>query len=205
VRQVLVCDAHLLAAQALAAAVQGPSSQVQVVRSPTEAREVMTDPADSVLVLSVRGRTPFEDERAVSAARAALPQTRIVCLTSADRAALHRAMARAGAQAVLHRGSPLGEVLAAVSGGASRPSTVGAVDAGDTLLRFLTDRERTTFDLMSAARTTREIAQDMGISHSTARCYVQTVLQKLGAHTRVEAVVLAGRPSWSQVEAERCG
>ena len=204
-RQVLVCDAHLLAAQALAAAVQGLSCHVEVVRSPMDARALMTDPADSVLVLSVRGRTAFEDERAVSTARAALPGTRIVCLTSADRATLHRTMARAGAQAVLHRGRPLEDVLAAVSGCASRPSAVGADHTDDTLLRFLTDRERTTFDLMSAARTTREIAQDMGISHSTARCYVQTVLQKLGAHTRVEAVVLAGRPSWSQVEAERCG
>jgi DNA-binding NarL/FixJ family response regulator len=45
----------------------------------------------------------------------------------------------------------------------------------------------------------------MGISHSTARCYVQTVLEKLGAHTRVEAVVLGGRSSWSHLDAQRCG
>jgi DNA-binding NarL/FixJ family response regulator len=205
VRQVLVCDEHLLAAQALAAALRGLSAQVHVVGCPTDAREVMTDPADSVLVLSVRGRTAFEDERAVSAARAALPATRIVCLTSAGRATLHRSMARAGAQAVLHRGHPLKDVLASVSGCAGRPLASTADDTADTVLRFLTVRERATFELMCAARTTREIAQDMGISHSTARCYVQTVLEKLGAHTRVEAVVLGGRSSWSHLDAQRCG
>jgi DNA-binding CsgD family transcriptional regulator len=39
------------------------------------------------------------------------------------------------------------------------------------------------------------VAASMGVSRNTARKYVQAVLQKLGAHTQLEAVALARRSS----------
>jgi DNA-binding NarL/FixJ family response regulator len=198
-----VCDPQRLAAQALATALEGVSSRTAAVSCPTAAVRLVPTPRDAVLVLSLRGRTRFDDERELREALASLSGARVVCLTSPERVSLHLALKRAGASAVLHRGRPLEDVVAAVSGCSRTEPDRHPEDVDETLLRFLTPRERRTFDLMSVARSTREIAAEMGISHATARCYVQGVLQKLGAHSRAEAVVLAGRTPTTGIE--RCG
>lgn len=205
-RQLLVCDAQRLAAEALAAALQGISSRVAVVSCPTAAARLVDSPRDAVVVVSLRGRTRFEDDRQLRAALGALAGCRVVCLTAPERVELHVALRRAGAAAVLHRGRPLHDVLAAVSGCSHQEAERRSEPAEEPLLRFLTPREHRTLDLMSVARSTREIAAEMGISHATARCYVQAVLQKLGAHSRAEAVVLAGRSAAAAtMSIERCG
>jgi two-component system, NarL family, nitrate/nitrite response regulator NarL len=44
-----------------------------------------------------------------------------------------------------------------------------------------------------AAETTQEIADHLGIAPSTARSHVQSVLDKLGVHSRIQAVALAAK------------
>jgi DNA-binding NarL/FixJ family response regulator len=43
----------------------------------------------------------------------------------------------------------------------------------------------------------------MGVAHSTARTHIQSVLDKLGVHSRLEAAAFAARhqPSWRAVNA----
>ena len=55
----------------------------------------------------------------------------------------------------------------------------------------LTQRERDVLELMGQGRDVRTIARQLGISTSTCRGYVKSLLMKLGAHTQLEAVVLA--------------
>jgi DNA-binding NarL/FixJ family response regulator len=55
----------------------------------------------------------------------------------------------------------------------------------------LTPREREVLRSMASARDTAGIAEDIGVSHHTARSYVQAVMQKLGVHTRLAAVLRA--------------
>ena len=55
----------------------------------------------------------------------------------------------------------------------------------------LTPRELDVLRLMAAAKETAAIAEDLGISPHTARGYVQAVIEKLGAHSRLEAVLRA--------------
>lgn len=55
----------------------------------------------------------------------------------------------------------------------------------------LTPREREVLALMAQANDVQRIAGQLGISVNTARGYVQQVLEKLGAHSRLEAVVRA--------------
>jgi two-component system nitrate/nitrite response regulator NarL len=40
------------------------------------------------------------------------------------------------------------------------------------------------------ADTTDQIASNLGITKTTARAYVQSILTKLGVHSRLEAVAL---------------
>jgi DNA-binding NarL/FixJ family response regulator len=55
----------------------------------------------------------------------------------------------------------------------------------------LSHRERDVLRLMADAAETAVIASTLGISANTARGYVQTVLEKLDAHSRLEAVLRA--------------
>jgi DNA-binding CsgD family transcriptional regulator len=57
----------------------------------------------------------------------------------------------------------------------------------------LTDRELDVLGLMTAGRTNREIADELGISVKTAGHHVSKVLAKLGARSRGEAAVAALR------------
>jgi NarL family two-component system response regulator LiaR len=55
----------------------------------------------------------------------------------------------------------------------------------------LTPRELDVLRAMAAAKETTALAADLGISVNTARGYVQAVLEKLQAHSRLEAVLKA--------------
>ena len=55
----------------------------------------------------------------------------------------------------------------------------------------LTPRELDVLRSMAAAKETAAMAADLGISVNTARGYVQGVLEKLQAHSRLEAVIKA--------------
>ena len=55
----------------------------------------------------------------------------------------------------------------------------------------LTPRERDVLRLMAAATETSAIAERLGISVNTARGYVQAVIEKLQAHSRLGAVIRA--------------
>jgi len=55
----------------------------------------------------------------------------------------------------------------------------------------LTRREREVLALMAAAADVERIARELKITVNTARGYIQNILEKLGAHSRLEAVVRA--------------
>ncbi|MDE3111875.1 MAG: response regulator transcription factor [Chloroflexota bacterium] len=57
----------------------------------------------------------------------------------------------------------------------------------------LTRRENQVLGLLAEGCDSKRIAIRLGLSVETARDYVQNVLEKLGAHSRVEAVVRAGK------------
>ncbi len=53
----------------------------------------------------------------------------------------------------------------------------------------LTPRERAVLRLMATAKDTEGIADGLGVTWHTARGYVQAVIEKLGAHSRLAAVL----------------
>ena len=55
----------------------------------------------------------------------------------------------------------------------------------------LTAREREVLALLAQGLSTRDIAQTLSISSSTARNHVQNILHKLNVHSRLEAVAYA--------------
>jgi DNA-binding NarL/FixJ family response regulator len=57
----------------------------------------------------------------------------------------------------------------------------------------LTDREFEILKLIAMGHSNKEIAATLGIATSTVEWHVHTILQKLGAANRVQAVVIAMR------------
>jgi DNA-binding NarL/FixJ family response regulator len=60
------------------------------------------------------------------------------------------------------------------------------------LLDALTAREPQVLELMAQGLDTRAIADQLVVSYATVRGYIQNILNKLGAHSKLEAVARAG-------------
>lgn len=56
---------------------------------------------------------------------------------------------------------------------------------------LLTPRETEILELMGKTLTNCEIAEKLGLSETTVKTYVSRVIQKLGAKSRIQAIVLA--------------
>jgi DNA-binding CsgD family transcriptional regulator len=60
----------------------------------------------------------------------------------------------------------------------------------------LTARERAVLEQVSEGRQNKEIAQKLDISVATVRNHVHHILEKLGVHSKLEALALAYRAGW---------
>ena len=54
---------------------------------------------------------------------------------------------------------------------------------------ILTAREKSVFELLIKNKSTKEIANELGISEKTVRNHISNVIQKLGVNGRAGAVV----------------
>lgn len=63
----------------------------------------------------------------------------------------------------------------------------------DGVVDRITSRERHVLNLMSDGSSNREIAARMGISYSTVRSHLRNLASKLGAHSKLEVLVMAQR------------
>ena len=62
-------------------------------------------------------------------------------------------------------------------------------EEGITTGNILTKREKAVFELLVQNKTTREIANILGISEKTVRNHVSNAMQKLGCKGRAGAVI----------------
>lgn len=76
---------------------------------------------------------------------------------------------------------------------AAFPATVPASQSFDELAEPLTRREREVLQMLAAGLGNKEIASRLGISDHTVKFHVASILGKLGAETRTEAVSLGIR------------
>lgn len=111
---------------------------------------------------------------------------------------------RAGAAAVLARQSDARELLAAIDAvraglvvlDASARDALGTsarVSAATVRIETLTDREREVLAMLANGWSNHRIAARLAISDNTVKAHVASILAKLGATTRTEAVTLGIR------------
>ena len=88
---------------------------------------------------------------------------------------------------------PSGPGLLTASATQAEAEAAARAQAAATAGVDLTDREHEVLGLMGQGLSNREIGAELEISANTAKFHVKAVLDKLGAQTRTEAVVLALR------------
>jgi DNA-binding NarL/FixJ family response regulator len=137
---------------------------------------------------------------------AAEPAMKIVVLSADDAGDVVGRAFDAGVHGYVHKSRGLSAVLDAlvkVSSGARfvaeplapRPRPRGpALDSHvPRLAGYLTPRELQCLRMLTAGLDTTEMAAQLGVSITTVRSHVQSILTKLGAHSRLEAASLAIR------------
>ena len=120
----------------------------------------------------------------------ASPTSRIVVLSAHGSETARRQALAQGAAAYVGKEASVGELLDAVRGaGGGRPGV--APEAGS--VPVLTRREAHVLRLMAAGLTNPAIAVELGLDRTTVRHHVAHLSAKLGAHSKLEAVVRARR------------
>lgn len=136
---------------------------------------------------------------AIPALTAAHPDARILILTAYDTDERVIGAIRSGAKGYLLKGAGLEEIARAirtVHGGESylEPRIAAKVLAGLTGPRrstALTRREREVLKMVADGRSNKQIARALKLTERTVKFHVTTILNKLGAENRAQAVALA--------------
>jgi DNA-binding NarL/FixJ family response regulator len=137
---------------------------------------------------------------AVSSIKAACPTCRVLMLTSyTDPVILSEAL-DAGCDGYVTKRNGMSEILSAVMAVASNETPVSP-DMVRSLVRRdylgvgsdLTERELEVLRIASLGHSNKEIAAELYLSVNTVRNHMQHVLNKLGAHSKLEATAIAVR------------
>ena len=133
----------------------------------------------------------------VASLRAGLPTTTILLLAENATPETRQAAATSGCDGLVSKdGSPETLAVALLAGrsdctSAPAPTTNNVAAPGRSLR--LTVREREVLYLLAGGTSTAAIGQRLHIARNTARAHVQRVIEKLGAHSKLEAVAVARR------------
>ncbi|MGQ0679439.1 MAG: response regulator [Actinomycetota bacterium] len=202
----MICDDHKLFLDSLAdyLAQRGYSIAAAVVR-PSSAIEIIQSSKVDLCLLDLT----FPEEsgvEAISKMKAASDGIKIVVLSGSGDPALFNSALEAGADCVISKAEPAARIVEAIEqtlAGQSALNSQFSVPGGKAsekdwpgyMAQFLTAQERKVLAQLVNGQGTQEIARLMGLSYATVRTHIQSVLVKLGVHSRVEAVAFAVRHS----------
>ncbi len=131
------------------------------------------------------------------------PEVKVIAFTAFDSDERILAAVKAGAMGYLLKGTPRRDLFQAIrvvhEGGSLLQPVVATkllrhMSGGDSegaLAEPLTRREQEVLELLGRGRTNRAIAAELVISERTVKFHVSSILGKLGAANRTEAVTIA--------------
>ena len=190
--KIVIVDDHAVVRHGLQSAIQSHGYEVVAVAgSINEAKSFMaqTNPDAIFVDINLPDGSGYE---LVSWARKVSPTIAIVVLTLNDGSDYIRAAKRAGANAFIVKSAPLSDLLAALDLALSSQSLFSsksvsplAIDSG------LSAREIDVLQLINLGSSNGAIASNLFISVSTVKTHVSSILRKLDAGNRVQALKIA--------------
>jgi two-component system, NarL family, nitrate/nitrite response regulator NarL len=199
---VLLCDDHVLFLEVMRPVLEARGHRVATTSSVEEAVSSVAASPPDVCVLDIA--FPSVDGVAGVRLLRAAANIKIVMLTAITAPDVLREAVIAGACGVAFKGRPLAEAVETIErvGRGEAVLDIGILRAvvaprvesfGARLAGFLTAREVEVLGRLVQGEGTTEIARSLRVSRSTARTHVQSILTKLGVHSRLEACAFAVR------------
>ena len=190
--RVLIVDDHAVVRHGLKSAIQTHGYEVVAAAGSTnEAKAFMaqTNPDAIIVDINLPDGSGFD---VVAWARKVSPTIAIVILTLNDGEDYVRAAKNAGANAFVVKNAPISDLLAALDFSISSPTSFSSkhvlatgIDSG------LTAREIDVLQSISHGCSNTAIATNLFISVSTVKTHVSSILRKLDADSRVQALSIA--------------
>jgi DNA-binding NarL/FixJ family response regulator len=205
--RILVADDHPIVRDGLVA-ILSTQPDFDVVAEAGDGREVLAQVAQSQpdIVLLDLEMPQLDGVETLRRLRERHPQTRVIIFTAFDTDERILAAVQAGAQGYLLKGAPRHEVFNAIrvvhEGGSLLQPVVAskllrqmsAPAAGDAgMAEPLTPREQEVLNYLAQGLQNKEIAQKLVISERTVKFHVSSILTKLEAGNRTEAVAVAAQ------------
>jgi NarL family two-component system response regulator LiaR len=199
--RVLIADDHELLRSGLSVML-GMCADLEVVGAAANGAEAveLCDALQPDVVLMDLMMPHTDGVTAIRSLRQAHPDIRIIALTGYDLEALVQGAIQAGAISYLLKDVSLGNLADAIRAAYDGKSTL-AREAAQALVAaahrpsaddyHLTGREREVLAMMIKGLTNVEIAEQLNISHSTAKKHVSNILAKLQTSSRTAAVAVA--------------
>ena len=193
---VVVADQALVAARVETMLREIASARV-VIATARELTALAEEPGSAIVILAMAAPSIA---RTLAMLRGTGRTVPMIVLTSAPHEAWTARARRDGVRAVLRPDATAEELRAAIAATragllALHPDAVGAVSAPATAVApmALTPREHDVLEMMAEGMSNRAIALRLKISRHTVKFHVASVLAKLGARSRTEAVTAGVR------------
>jgi DNA-binding NarL/FixJ family response regulator len=201
---VLIVDDHRMFAESLARLLRDDEGidVLGIAGTVREAVELVTKLNPQVVLVDY-GLPDGDGVQVMTEVKAAHPSTMVVMLTGSTEDRVLLDAINAGCSGFLTKNRAASEVADAVRGAAAGEALISPALLGRLLPKLkrtyrslgsdMTDRERTTLDYLAKGWANKAIAAEMNLSLNTVRNYVHSLLTKLGAHSKLEAVSIAVR------------
>lgn len=199
--RVLVVDDHEMVREGLAAMLK-TAPDLQLIGQASDgdyAVAFCTETCPDVILMDLE-MPKVDGITAARRIRDHCPQTQIIALTSFSDDARIQSALESGMIGYLLKNIPASQLQEAIRNAHAGKSTL-APEAAQSLIQAsvrspkpgadLTEREVEVLALLVEGQTNQQIAQSLEISLSTAKFHVSTILSKLNAGSRTEAVSLA--------------
>ena len=141
----------------------------------------------------------------LSKIRSTSPNSRIVVLTMSENLRYLQALSKFGIDAYIHKSSSSEELLATIEAKSRQPGGENVVVSmprgllerlGEEPVGALSQRETEVVVLAARGLPNARIAEELGISEATVKRHLANVYQKIGVHSRSEAVRMALMEQW---------
>jgi len=204
--RLVLCDNNRIFCESLASMLQHRGHPVlAIATTASDSIEAVAANRPDACLLDLR----FPDGDGLDVARAirrSVPETKIVVISRVAEPAEVSEAKEIGAAGFLRKDQRLEAITSALEvisvgrmafylGCSRQPSRRTMSSPMEEMLQKLTPRERQVLQRIVAGQSTGQMAREMDVAMSTLRSHIGRVLNKLDAHSRVQAAAIASRGS----------